>query len=173
VTVYEKTVLEYISHFEAAYLIHLLPCFARSVKAQNLSHKKVYVADAGIIKTGAVSFSGNYGALLENFVFNSLRNELSASFPFGERDIYYFADKNGGECDFIVSPHKNPCCVQVCWELSAENQDMEIRGLLAAMDFFNQERGIIIAFNSEDSINMSGKVITVIPAWKWYANTPM
>jgi predicted AAA+ superfamily ATPase len=43
----------------------------------------------------------------------------------------------------------------------------EIKGLLAAMDFFNQERGIIITFNSEDSINMSGKEITVIPAWKY------
>jgi predicted AAA+ superfamily ATPase len=166
------TVLEYISHFETSYLIHLLPCFAWSVKAQNLAHKKLYVADAGIIKTGAVSFSGNYGALLENFVFNSLRNELSASLPFGERDIYYYADINGGECDFIVSPHKNPFCVQVCWDLTTENQDGEIKGLLAAMDFFNQEHGIIITFNSEDSVNISGKKITVVPAWKWCASMP-
>jgi predicted AAA+ superfamily ATPase len=161
------TVLEYISHFEAAYLIHLLPCFAWSVKAQNLAPKKVYIADPGIIKTGAVSFSGNFGALLENYVFNSLRTTISALFPHGDKEIYYFTNKNGGECDFIVSPHKNPRCIQVCWELTTDNQHREINGLLAAMNFFNQEHGIIITSNTEDTIYIDGKEITVIPAWKF------
>jgi predicted AAA+ superfamily ATPase len=92
---------------------------------------------------------------------------ICASLPFGERDIYYFADKNGGECDFIVSPHKSPLCIQVCWDLTTENQDREIKGLLAAMDFFNQERGVIITFNTEDVIYMSGKKIMVVPTWKY------
>jgi predicted AAA+ superfamily ATPase len=156
------TVLEYISYFEAAYLIHLLPCFAWSVKAQNLAPKKIYIVDPGIIKTGAVSFSDNFGALLENYVFNRLRTTIGASC----RDIYYFRDKNGGECDFIVSPHKNPYCIQVCWELTQDNQRREINGLLAAMNFFNQEHGIIITFNSEDTIYIDGKMIRVVPAWK-------
>jgi uncharacterized protein len=161
------TVLEYISHFEAAYLISLLPCFAWSVKAQNLAPKKVYIVDAGIIKTGAVSFSGNFGALLENYVFNSLRTTICAALPFKDREIYYFKDKNGCECDFIVSPHKNPCCIQVCWELNHDNQHREITGLLAAMNFFKQEHGFIVTFNSEDVILTEGKKITVVPAWKY------
>jgi predicted AAA+ superfamily ATPase len=157
------TVLEYISHFEAAYLIHLLPCFSWSVKAQSLAPKKVYIADSGIIKTGAVSFSGNFGALLENFVFNFLRTKYGAS---SKETIYYYADKNGGECDFIVSPHEKPSCIQVCWELTQDNQDREINGLLGAMDFFNQKEGVILTFNTEDIIQTGGKTITVIPAWK-------
>jgi len=161
------TVLEYISHFEAAYLISLLPCFAWSVKAQNLAPKKVYIVDPGIIKTGAVSFSGNFGALLENYVFNSLRTTICAALPYGDHEIYYFTDKNGGECDFIVSPHKNPCCIQVCRELTPDNQRREITGLLAAMNFFKQEHGIIITFNTEDTIYIEGKRIMVIPAWKY------
>jgi predicted AAA+ superfamily ATPase len=149
------TVLEYISFFEAAYLIYLLPCFAWSVKTQSLAPKKVYIADTGLIKTGAVSFSGNYGALLENCVFTALR----------ERDIYYFVGKNGGECDFIVTPHDKPACIQVCWELTRDNQDREINGLLEAMDFFDLNRGTIFTFDTEDIIQTNGKKIQVLPVW--------
>ena len=161
------TVLEHISHFEAAYLVHLLPCFAWSVKARNLAPKKVYIVDPGIIKTGAVSFGGNFGALLENYVFNCLRTASGAPLLPGDREIYYFTNKNGGECDFIVSPQKNPSCIQACWELTNDNQDREIKGLLAAMDFFNREHGVILTFNTEDIIQSSGKTITVMPAWKY------
>ncbi len=155
------TILEYISFFEAAYLVHILPRFAWSVKAQNLLPKKVYIADPGIIATSSLSFSGNNGALLENYVCNSLRQSLGK-----EGDLYYFSDKTGGECDFVVSPYTKPSCMQVCWELTLDNQDREINGLLKAMDFFNTEEGIIITFDTEDIIQTAGKKIDVIPAWK-------
>jgi len=161
------TVLEYISYFESAYLVCLLPSFAWSVKAQSLSPKKIYIADTGFIKTGAVSFSGNYGALLENFVFNSLRTKSGVNGPSAVLDIYYFTGKNGGECDFIISPHDKPSCIQVCWELTHDNQDREINGLLEAMDFFNLDNGTILTFNTEDIIQTAGKKINVIPAWKY------
>ncbi|MCL2066336.1 MAG: ATP-binding protein [Treponema sp.] len=153
------TVLEYISYLESTYLIQLLPCFAWSLKTQSLSPKKAYILDTGLIKTGSVSFSGNLGALLENFVFNTLRLKT--------KDLFYFSGKKGGECDFIVSPHDKPSCIQVCWELTAENQDREINGAIAAMDFFNLGIGKIITFNTEDIIQTAGKKIEVVPAWKF------
>jgi predicted AAA+ superfamily ATPase len=153
------TVLEYISYFEAAYLVNLLPCFAWSVKAQSLAPKKIYIADPGIIKTSSVSFSGNKGALLENFVYNCLRSETT--------DIFYYSDKNDCECDFIVKPHEQPHCIQVCWEFTTDNQDREINGLLGAMDFFDQNKGIILTYNTGDIVLTSGKRIDVIPVWKW------
>jgi uncharacterized protein len=161
------TVLEYISYFEAAYLIYLLPSFTWSVKAQSLSPKKIYIADTGLIKTGAVSFNGNFGALLENFVFNSLRKNADIGGSSSGLDIYYFSGKNGGECDFIVNPRNKPSCIQVCWELTHDNQDREINGLLEAMDFFNLDNGTILTFNTEDIIQTAGKKINVIPAWKY------
>jgi predicted AAA+ superfamily ATPase len=158
------TVLEHISFFEAAYLIHLLPCFAWSLKAQSLALKKVYIADLGFIKTGSVSFSGNYGAMLENCVFNSLRIVAGIS------DLYYFTGKNGGECDFIVTPHEKTSCIQVCWEITHDNEDREINGILEAMEFFNIDRGTILTFNTEDLIQVAGKKIEVVPAWKYVVN---
>jgi len=155
------TVLEYISFLEAAYLIHLLPCFAWSIKAQSLAPKKVYIVDTGIIKTTSVSFSGNRGALLENFVYNNLRLKGG--------DIFYFSGKNGGECDFILRPHEKPECIQVCWELTGDNQNREINGLLDVMEFFNREEGKILTYDTEDVILTNGKKISVTPAWKWAA----
>ncbi|GHT66616.1 hypothetical protein FACS1894110_10610 [Spirochaetia bacterium] len=153
------TVLEYFSYFEAAYLIHLVPCFAWSAKARSLAPKKLYIADPGIIKTGSASFSGNLGALLENFVFTSLR-------PY-TWDLFYFADKDG-ECDFIVNPHgQHPICVQVTLELTTDDEAREIQGLLAALKFFGQDEGIILTRNTEDIILEQGKRIQVIPAWKY------
>ena len=161
------TVLEYISFLEAAYLIHLLPCFAWSLKSQNLAPKKAYIADTGFIKTGSISFSKNYGALLENFVYNSLRIKTGRYDSSIDSDIFYFTGKNGGECYFIVLPHTQPVCIQVCWELTTDNQDREINGLLEAMEFFNVNSGTIITFNTEDLIETAGKKIDVIPAWKY------
>jgi predicted AAA+ superfamily ATPase len=157
-----STVLEYFSYFEAAYLIHLIPCFAWSAKARSLAHKKLYISDLGIIRTGSLSFTPNFGALLENFVFNNLRLYT--------RDLFYFADKTG-ECDFIVHPQggaeTGAACIQVCYELHLDNQDREIRGLLSALDFFNVPQGLIITRDTRDLILKGGKKIAVVPAWEW------
>ena len=155
------TTLEYFSHFEAAYLISRAPCFSWSAKASESAPKKLYIVDPGIIKTGSAAFSGNLGALLENFVFNSLRIKTA--------DLYYFSGKGGGECDFVVDPHgKAPECVQVCWDLNRDNEDREIRGLLEALEFFGAGEGRILTRNTEDLINLEGKKIRVIPAWKYF-----
>ncbi|MCL2479617.1 MAG: ATP-binding protein [Treponema sp.] len=157
------TVLEYLSYFRESYLLNFLQCFAWSAKARSLAPKKVYIIDPGIIKTSAVFFSENSGALLENYVYNMLRAM--------EQDIYYFTDNNGSECDFIISvfsdKESKPTCIQVCWELTTDNQNREIGGLLAAMDFFDTENGLILTFNTRDTIRTSGKEIMVMPAWKY------
>ncbi|MCL2192584.1 MAG: ATP-binding protein [Treponema sp.] len=160
------TILEYISHFEAAYLIQLLPRFAWSVKAQSLAPKKVYVSDTGLIKTGAFSFSKNHEALFENFVYNDLRRNLGISDLLNDGQLFYFSGKSGDECDFVVRSRGETKCVQVCWELGMDNQDREINGLIDALDFFDLEEGEILTHNTEDLILTRGKRIHVTPAWK-------
>jgi predicted AAA+ superfamily ATPase len=155
-----STVLEYFSYFETSYLIQLVPCFAWSAKAQSLSPKKIYISDLGILRTGSLSFSPDFGALLENFVYNQLRIQ--------GHDIFYFADKTG-ECDFIVNPHSRDktLWLQVCYDLNPDNQDREIRGLMAALDFFDAAEGLIITKDTQDMIVKDGKKICVVPAWEW------
>jgi predicted AAA+ superfamily ATPase len=155
-----STVLEYFSYFEASYLIQLVPCFAWSLKAQSLSPKKLYISDLGIIRTGSLSFSPDFGALLENLVYTRLRTQ--------GHDIFYFTDKTA-ECDFVVNPRSRDkvLCLQVCYELNPDNQDREIKGLMAALDSFNAAEGLIITGDTQDIIVKDGRKIPVVPAWEW------
>lgn len=105
---------------------------------------------------------------MENYIYNSLYANIDNSSRLYDRGIFYFSGKSGNECDFILSPNSDPACIQSCWELTHDNQDREIKGLLEAMDFFNQENGYILTYDSEDLILTAGKSIKVIPAWKYF-----
>lgn len=142
---------------EASYLIQLVHRFSWSVKTQSLSPKKLYIIDPGLIRSGSLSFSNDRGSLLENFVFMEFRRRTG--------DVYYFNEQSR-ECDFIVSPHGNrPLCVQVSWELNPENEEREVQGLLSALSFFDQAEGLILTFDTSDTILLKGKTIRVVPAW--------
>jgi len=179
-----STILDYFSYFEAAYLMKLVPKFSWSAKAQALAPKKLYIVDPGLIHTGSLSFTKNSGALLENFVFQELRRLTD--------DIYYFSEKDG-ECDFIVHPHGGagtasdagaasdagtasdagagaPLCIQVCWGLTQDTQERELRGLISALSYFDLSEGIIITADTKDEILQDGKKIHVIPAWGYHEN---
>ncbi len=153
-----QTILDYISHFTAAYLIHLVPRFAWSAKAQSLAPKKLYVVDTGLIAVGSTSFTRNQGAILENMVFMELRRSTD--------DIFYYAEKDS-ECDFVVNPHgAAPHCFQVCARLNHDNEAREIRGLVAALNHFNLDEGTIITLDTRDEIIHAGKRIHIRPAFE-------
>ena len=57
--------------------------------------------------------------------------------------------------------------IQVCYELTDDNKDLEINGLLEALDTFNLNSGLILTYNQEDRIDVNRKNINVIPVWKW------
>ena len=42
--------------------------------------------------------------------------------------------------------------LQVCWEVDGGNEEREVAGLLAALDFFKCETGVIITRNQRDTI---------------------
>jgi predicted AAA+ superfamily ATPase len=153
-----QTILDYISYFAAAYLIELVPRFAWSAKAQSLAPKKLYIVDSGLIAVGSTSFTKNQGAILENMVFMKLRRTTN--------DIFYFSEKDS-ECDFVVNPHRGtPRCIQVCAQLSPDNEAREIRGLTAALKHFNLDEGYIITASTRDEINHAGTRIHVRPAFE-------
>ena len=56
---------------------------------------------------------------------------------------------------------------QVCYNLTQENKDREINGLLEAMDYFNINNGIILTFNQKYKFIVNRKNILVIPTWEW------
>lgn len=153
------TILNYFSYFENSYLIAMVPKFDWSAKAQMLSPKKMYVIDPGLVQVGSTSFSRNFGHLLESVVFWHLRRKT--------KEIYYF-NENNMECDFIVCfKDKTTQIVQVCWELTLENTEREVNGLLDAMRYFKSENGLIVSANSTDTIQTDLGLISVIPAYQF------
>ncbi len=151
-----STVLEYIACFESSYLLNLVPRFSYSVKGQMLSEKKIYVVDNGLVNAASISASKDMGRKFENAVYGDLRRTT--------KQIWYFSDGNS-ECDFIYKVNESFHAIQVCYEINGDNQDREIKGLLAALKFFNIHKGIILTLNQTDKILINGYQIDVIPAY--------
>lgn len=152
------TILEYFGYLSDSYLVEFLPIFSYSIKTQNRNPKKVYTLDNGIAETISLSFSEDEGRKLENLVYQHLRRK--------GLEIYYFKDKK--ECDFVVR-EKNSIThlIQVCFDLSMNNQQREINGLLEAMSYFDVSRGTIVTFDQKDEFIFDDKTIEVIPAHFW------
>jgi predicted AAA+ superfamily ATPase len=156
-----QSVIDYISYFENSYLIFTLPRFSYSYKIQQVSPKKVYSIDNGFSYSNSASFSKDEGKMLENIVFLNLRRKF--------KEIFYFQEKN--ECDFIIKEKEKIVeAIQVCFTLTEDNKEREIKGLVESMEKFNLKEGLILTYEQEDEFEINGKKIFVKPVWKWLIN---
>ncbi|MFH1054863.1 MAG: ATP-binding protein [Candidatus Altiarchaeota archaeon] len=153
-----NSVISFASYFEDSYLLFTITRFDYSLKKQLVSPKKVYSIDNGMSNTNSASFSEDKGRMLENTVFLNLRKK--------DGDIYYFREKN--ECDFVIKQGtKITEAIQVCYNLDEDNKDREIKGLTEALDKFNLKQGLILTYDQEEILKISGKTIHLKPVWKW------
>jgi len=153
-----STVLSWFSHLELSYLVSFLPMFSHSVKAQLINPRKVYAIDTGLVNIISSSQSEDAGRKLENLIFLHLRRKYT--------ELYYFDEK--GECDFVAMKNGSVVeLVQVCYELTPDNMQRELKGLLKAMRFFNQQTARIVTLANLDSIEEDGYKIEVVPAFKF------
>ncbi|MFA7446610.1 MAG: ATP-binding protein [Flavobacteriaceae bacterium] len=156
-----NSVSDYLGWLEDSYLLFFVQKFAWSAKKRQINPKKVYAIDNGLVKSNTLSFSSDFGRLLENQVFLYLRAT--------GKNIYYFRENK--ECDFLVF-HQNQCVlpVQVCYELNNDNKDREINGLIEALDFFDLKKGYIVTLDQEDHFTINDKEILCIPAHLFFSD---
>ena len=148
-----NTLFEYLSYLNNSYLIVDISNFA-SKFVERETKKKYYFLDTGILNLFLVDQDTK---LLENLVFIELRRRY-------EKGIYFFKRKN--EVDFYVPEAK--LLVQVSYNLNApETRKREMKGLIEAMKELEINDGVIITYDSQETIKIDNFVITVIPAWKW------
>ena len=153
------TVAKYFQYFQDAYLAFLVPRFAYSVKTQGLSAKKLYTIDTGLSQIAGFNFSNNLGRALENLVFLNLRRQA--------KEVYYFRS-NGTECDFVTREGTRVLeAIQVTTELSDDNRERELDGMLAALSEFDLPTGLMITLEQEEELEVGGRVIKVVPIYKW------
>jgi predicted AAA+ superfamily ATPase len=153
-----NSVSDYLTWLEDTYVLFYLPRFSWSAKSVAINPRKVYAIDNGLVNANSLSFSKDKGRLLENIVYQYLRQK--------QYQLFYFRENK--ECDFVVF-EKNKCkqVIQVCSQIDSDNNARELDGLIAAMEFFKLKEGFIITLNQKDKLVFNGKTVYLIPAFEF------
>jgi len=156
-----NTIKSYADFMENSYLIFLVSKFSYSLKKQFVSLKKIYCIDNGLAEAVAFQFSKNQGKYLENLVFLGLRRKF--------QEIYYYKTTNNLEVDFLVKSGKNDLkLIQVADNLDNDKtRQREINALIKAMDELKLKTALILTEDTEEELELEGKVIMVKPIYKW------
>lgn len=154
------TILEYLSFLEQCYLFFFVPKFNYSAKAQSVNPKKVYCIDTGMIQNVTLSINTDMGRVFENAVFIELRRRT--------KNIWYYSEA-AFECDFLYGRNVVPeNAVQVCYELTSENKEREVRGLVETCKKFPGVKPLIVTFNQNDKISYGGMIVEAVPAVEFF-----
>jgi len=152
------TIKEYISYLNNSYLFFELLKFSNSIKEQLNSPRKLFLIDSVFNKICGLTFTPNKGRTIENIVFIELKRR--------NHEIFYYQNKY--ECDFITKEgNKINSAIQVCYELTEQNKEREINGLIEAMTQFELKEGLILTFEQTEEIKYEKKLIKVIPIMNW------
>jgi predicted AAA+ superfamily ATPase len=118
----------YLEYLEDAYLLFAAPKFSASFKQRVVTPNKYYAVDNGLRRANSPQLTPDVGHRLENAVFLALRRR-------GE-SVIYAGEKNSWECDFVTASQ----VIQVCVELTPQNRDREIQGVLRALTLPGKRR---------------------------------
>ncbi len=158
----DKVIKEYIGAFSDSYLLFELEMFDFSLKKQIKNQKKVYSIDTGQVNATAFHFTENLGRLLENLVFLELKR--------ADLEMYYYKTSNNLEVDFLVRRNLKMALIQVALDVQdPQTLKREQRALLQSLSELKLTSGTIITRDHEDHyIDEDGKIITTIPAYKFF-----
>ena len=150
----DNTIKEYIRVVEDAYMAQEIKQYSYSLKEQIKSKKKLYINDNGILTQTSFKFSKDYGKSFENLVYSELiKNGY---------EIYFY--NKDFECDFIVKKDEKLTAIQVCYELTLENQERELNGLRKLK--FNLDERIVLTYNQSEIENEGIKIVSF---WDYFS----
>ncbi len=150
---------KYYKYFLQSMLIFEVRKFAESTYKRMRNPAKIYLVDTGLARRVS---SLDLGRLFENIVFLEFKRR--------GLEVFYFEEKE--ECDFIIKSEANRLQpVQVCLELTDENREREIRGLIETARWIKVKEAMLITFDEEKELTVEGIDIKIVPAWKWCIET--
>jgi predicted AAA+ superfamily ATPase len=147
----------YLEYLADAYLLLPVPKFSTSFRRRVVTPNKYYAIDNGMRRANSPQLTVDVGHRLENAVYLALRRRSEV--------ITYASEKDSWECDFVTET----AAIQVCAELTAHNQDREVRGALRAAALPGKRHPLILTLNQHDRIETTDGNIEVRPAWEWMA----
>lgn len=146
-----------------------IPNYSRSLQKIESSQPKYYCIDNGLRDAVLLPQSNDDGKKLENTVLLQLYRWRT---PVDR--IFYYSGK--GECDFVVQRGVEiVSLIQVTWDMcNEETRSREINGLLEASSVTGCDNLLIVTADSSEEIGMAdGRVIHVVPAWRWLLSDPV
>jgi len=151
-----QTIINYMEYAKDAWLINPVQNIAGKLVDKETS-PKYYFTDNGILNLFLLD--GNT-SLLENMVAVNLLRK------YGRNDAVYFYNQSI-EVDFYIPDDYT--AIQVCYNLdnSEETFDREVKALLKITEILECNKLLIITRDAEQTLEMNGKTIEVIPVWKW------
>ena len=145
------------------FLLYKVTKFDQSFKKETSALPKYYCVDNGLRKSVLIPGRDDDGILFENAVYLQLLRNLSD----GEKICYYLGSK---ECDFVIQTETSvKQLVQVCWDMNdIQTRSRELDGICEAAMLTHCDNMTIVTRNQEEDIVVSGGVVHVVPAWKWF-----
>jgi len=151
----KDSLFRYYRHFLNSMLLYEVRLFAESSYARMRNPAKLYPVDTGLCRRVT---SADDGRLLETVVFLELKRR--------GLELFYFHDKR--ESDFITRDAAGSLqAIQVCHELTKENREREVGGLLDACRRIGADSGLILTWGEERVVEEAGVTISCRPVWKW------
>ena len=150
------SVIDYVENAREAFLVFSLENFA-SKFTEKETIKKHYFVDNGILH---LFLSDPDTSLLENLCAIDLHSRYS------EEQLWFW--RQNVEVDFYL-PEENTA-IQACYSTSNDITTFgrELNALISLDKIHPLDRMIVVTFDEERVYNtQDGKVIEIIPAWKW------
>ena len=161
IKVSKEAVSEYLSYFEDAFFISLIPIRSYNIAVIKTNEKKVYLADHSL--SAALSpQKHSTGLILENIIAMHLIRK------YGKDNIAYYRTPKGYEVDFAIGPDDDITLIQVYVSLEdSDAREREVRALEDAMSALKTDKAYIITLEENDEIKTKAGTINVIPAWRF------
>jgi len=149
-----NTLSDYIRYFEDAYLIFGLPNYTAKF-AEKETVQKRYFWDNGLLNLFLTDPSSR---LLENLVALTLRKRYG--------DKLFHCRRPTSEVDFFIPSER--FAVQASLTLSdPATKQRETKALLELANAFDVRRLELVTLDSEEEIRVDGRLVSIIPIWKW------
>lgn len=146
--------IDYIRYMDEAWLLLPFENYVGKLQDKEMN-RKYYFIDNGLL---ALFLLDPATSLLENIVAVNLRRKYG--------DECYFFNTLKAEVDFYIPEEST--AIQVAYSIAdRDTRKRETDALLALSDYQNVQHLQIITKDEEDIVEKNGKVISVIPLWKW------
>jgi len=153
-----KTLINYISYMNQAFIIFILQRFSYSEREKAFSPKKIYVIDLAF--SNLFEKPLDIGKKMENLVFIELLRRLQNRIS----QVFYHMTKDGEEVDFIVKTGgRVEQIIEVCYEIDEDH----VKKVLRASEELKCKNLLCITRDQEGKTKVRGVEIRYMPIWKW------